>query len=136
MTVRTYSELVEIDSFIERFRYLALRGGVGEPTFGGERWMNQDFYTSREWRTLRHHIIARDECLDLAFSGFDIHTPPIIHHMNPMSREDLVHGDESILDPEFLITTCHTTHNAIHYGGENHLPRELVVRRPGDTDLW
>lgn len=134
--IRTYSELIDIPDFDERFRYLALHGNVGRPTFGGERWLNQRFYTSREWRQLRHYVIARDNGCDLAVPGYDIHTKLIIHHMNPMEIEDIRHGNEVIIDPEFLITTTLRTHNAIHYGDERQLPRPFVPRRAGDTDLW
>lgn len=133
---RTFSELDEIDSFVERFRYLALRGTVGATTFGWDRWINQDFYQSRQWRQVRNHVIARDEACDLAMPGYEIHSRLYIHHMNPMSADDIVHGREEILDPEFLITTTHQTHNAIHYGDERQLPRLFVPRRPGDTKLW
>jgi len=133
---RSYSELRNIRSFEDRFRYLALRGRVGDPTFGFDRYINQMFYTSRQWRQVRHHVIARDEGCDLGIEGYEIHVKPIIHHMNPMTVDDIVQGDESILDPEFLITTSHQTHNAIHYGDERQLPRLFVERRPGDTKLW
>lgn len=136
MITRTYSELIRFHSFRDRFRYLALRGEVGAATFGYDRWMNQDFYTSRQWRSIRQFVIARDEGLDLGAEGHEIHAQIVVHHMNPMRAEDLIEGDPSILDPEFLITTCHTTHNAIHYGDERLLPRPFVPRRAGDTKLW
>lgn len=136
MMIRTYTELQRIDDFVQRYQYLSLRGTVGSSTFGHDRWMNQQFYTSRQWRNLRHHIIARDLGCDLAVEGYDIHDKVIIHHMNPVTADDIVHGDASILDPEFLITTTHQTHNAIHYGDERLLPRAPIVRRPGDTKLW
>lgn len=136
MTTRSYSELLQIDDYLERFRYLSLAGVVGERTFGSERWMNQDFYTSYEWRQIRHRVIARDYGCDLAMPGHDLHRDIVIHHMNPMTAEQLVHGDEAILDPEYLITCSHRTHNAIHYGDERQLPRQLVERTPGDTKLW
>lgn len=136
MTTRTYSELIQFRTFIDRFRYLSLRGEVGRSTFGYDRWMNQDFYTSRQWRDIRQHVIARDEALDLGTPGYDIHSKIVVHHMNPMRAEDLIEGDPSILNPEFLITTTHRTHNAIHYGDESLLPREFVARRAGDTTLW
>jgi hypothetical protein len=98
--------------------------------------MNQMFYTSVQWRHIRHHVIARDNGCDLGIEGREIHSRLIIHHMNPMTVANLKDGDEEILDPEFLITTVHTTHNAIHYGDENLLPRQFVARRPGDTKLW
>lgn len=134
--IRTYSELIRHTTLEDRFRYLALRGGVGHSTFGFDRYLNQGFYTSREWRHLRHHVIARDNGCDLAVEGYEIHTKLYIHHMNPMTVEDVVHGVPSILDPEFLITTTHKTHNAIHFGDEKLLPRLFVERSPGDTKLW
>lgn len=134
--IRSFSELRRIGSFEDRFHYLALRGQVGEATFGFDRYINQRFYTSRQWRQIRHHVIARDNGCDLGIEGYDIHVRPIIHHMNPMTSDDIMYGDESILDPEFLITTTHQTHNAIHYGDEKLLPRPFVERRPGDTKLW
>jgi len=136
MPIRTYTDLSRIHTFIDRYRYLSLRGSVGDKTFGFDRWINQKFYTSREWRQIRHSIIARDLGCDLGIEGYEIHDRLYIHHLNPMSIDDVRQGDNSILDPEFLITTTHSTHNAIHYGDENHLPRELVVRRSGDTKLW
>lgn len=136
MRIRSYSELRRLDTFEERFKYLALRGSVGAQTFGSERNINQRFYTSREWRQVRHHVIARDNACDLGIDGYDIFTNLHIHHMNPMTVEDIVHGEDHILDPEFLITTTHQTHNAIHYGDEKQLPRRFVERRPGDTKLW
>ena len=136
MMTRSYSELIEIDDFEERFAYLALRSKVGIATFGYERHLNQRFYTSREWRQLRDHIIVRDQGRDLAHPDWEIHTRPIIHHMNPITVDQVVHGDEGILDPEFLITTTLRTHNAIHYGDERQLLRPLIPRRAGDTKLW
>lgn len=136
MRIRTYSELVLETTLEDRFRYLALRASVGASTFGFDRWINQQFYTSQEWRTVRNRVIARDEGLDLGVPGYEIYDKVIIHHMNPMTVDDLEHGESSILDPEFLITTSHRTHNAIHYGDESLLPREIVERRPGDTKLW
>ena len=134
--IRTYSEMERIDDYEERFRYLALKGSVGHSTFGFDRYMNQQFYTSREWRQLRNHVIARDNACDLGVAGYEIHSKLIIHHMNPMTVEDVKHGVSSILDPEFLITTTLKTHNAIHYGDERLLPKPYVPRRPGDTKLW
>lgn len=131
-----YSELRRLDTFEERFRYLALRGSVGRSTFGFDRWLNQRFYTSREWRHVRTYVISRDNGMDLGVDGYEIHSRLLIHHINPIEPSDIVHGDEDLLDPEFLITTSHQTHNAIHYGDERQLPRPLAVRRPGDTKLW
>lgn len=135
-TSRNYSDFCRIGTFEERYQYLKLSGEVGDITFGHDRWMNQQFYTSTQWRQLRQYVITRDEGCDLAWLAFPIHKGLYIHHMNPMTPEQLAHGEEMILDPEFLITCSHRTHNAIHYGDESQLPRELVVRRPGDTTLW
>lgn len=134
--IKTYSELRRIETFEDRFRYLSLRGHVGESTFGFDRWMNQEFYRSREWRQVRHRIIARDLGNDLGIAGHEIHSGLYIHHMNPMTTQNFAQGDEGILDPEFLITTSHPTHNAIHYGDEKLLPRPFEPRRRGDTKLW
>lgn len=134
--IRSYSELIRHHDFRDRFRYLSLRGVVGEVTFGFDRYLNQNFYRSREWKHLRYDIIARDNGCDLGVPGYDIHDRVIIHHMNPMSVVDIVDGDERILDPEYLICVTHQTHNAIHYGDESLLPRSFEPRKPGDTLLW
>lgn len=133
---RSYTELSRLPTFSERFRYLSLQGRVGESTFGFDRWINQEFYRSREWRHMRQFVIARDLGCDLGMEGYDIHSGLYIHHMNPMTVQDITHGEEEILDPEFLITTSHNTHNAIHYGDESLLPKVYVPRRFGDTKLW
>lgn len=133
---RTYAELVRLTTYKERFEYLALRGHVGESTFGFDRYINQGFYKSRQWRDLRHHVIARDVGRDLAFEGYEIHSNLIVHHMNPMTEEAVMDGDPRILNPEFLITTTLDTHNAIHYGNESLLPKLVVERKPGDTKMW
>lgn len=135
--MRTYSELSLLDTFEDRFRYLLLSGSVGAETFGFDRYINQSFYRSREWRSVRDLVIIRDGGCDLGIPGFEIRDRILIHHMNPMRVEDLLHGGEEVLDPAFLITTTHKTHNAIHYGYENNLPRTVVFERsPGDTQLW
>lgn len=136
MRIRTYSELQRCNTFEDRFHYLKLGGSVAASTFGFDRYINQTFYRSRQWRDIRNHVIARDEGMDLGCPGYEIYDRVIIHHMNPMSPEDIQHGDDSILDPEFLITTTHRTHNAIHYGDASLLVRPLVERRPGDTTPW
>lgn len=136
MRIRTWSELRRIETFEERYHYLRLRGAVGSATFGFDRHINQKFYTSRQWRDVRHDVIARDLGCDLGLEGYEIHDKIIIHHMNPMTVDNIVHGEGHILDPEFLITTTQRTHNAIHYGDERLLPRQLVERTPGDTKLW
>lgn len=134
--MRTYTELLQYSTFESRFEYLSLRGVVGDSTFGFDRWLNQQFYTSRQWRDLRHHIIVRDDGCDLAVPGLEVWRRPIIHHMNPLTVEDIVHGSDEALDPEFLILTSHDTHNAIHYGDKRLLPKPHVERRAGDTQLW
>lgn len=133
---RTYTEFARIQSFEDRYKYLALRGQVGEATFGFDRYLNQQFYTSREWRRVRDLVIIRDNGCDLGVPDLDIHSGLYIHHMNPMRIADIEAGNPDILDPEFLITCTHQTHNAIHYGDQSKLRRELVPRRPGDTKLW
>jgi len=134
--VRTYLELSRLETFEERYQYLKLSGNVGESTFGFDRWINQEFYRSWEWKAIRNEVIVRDNGCDLGVLGFEIHRGLLVHHMNPISMKDIEHGEEWILDPNFLITTSHRTHNAIHYGDESLLPREPVVRKFGDTKLW
>jgi hypothetical protein len=136
MTFRTYTELIRIPSFEERFEYLSLKGVVGNTTFGFDRHMNQAFYRSAEWRRIRNHVIARDMGCDLGVEGRIIPHRPIIHHMNPMRIVDLVQGDSDIVDIEYLITTTHQTHNAIHYGDRSLLQKDYVGRSRGDTTLW
>jgi hypothetical protein len=133
---RSYSELIRLDSFSERYEYLALRGAVGESTFGFNRYINQGFYASTQWRQMRHQVIARDLGMDLGVEGYGINDSIVIHHMNPMTVDAIIEGDVDILDPEFLITTTHKTHNAIHYGDKSLLAVPLVERRRGDTQLW
>lgn len=133
---RSYSELSRLSSLEERFDYLQLRGGVGRSTFGFERYLNQRFYTSSQWRRTRDFVIARDEGRDLGVPGYDIHDRIYIHHMNPMTVEDFETGNPAILDPEFLISVTHQTHNAIHYGTRDNLRKPFVEREPGDTRLW
>ena len=134
--IRRYHELRRLETFKERFEYLKLHGNVGEATFGFDRYLNQQFYTSYEWRQLRRRVIIRDNACDLGIDGHEIHRGLYIHHMNAITVEDITSGNPDILDPEYLITVTHQTHNAIHYGDEKLLPRQLVVRRPGDTKLW
>jgi hypothetical protein len=134
--IRSYSELRRIDSFEERFEYLSLKRGVGEATFGFDRYLNQMFYRSTEWKQVRNRVIVRDLGCDLGIPGYDIHDRILIHHMNPMTPDMVIHSDDNLLNPEYLITTSHRTHNAIHYGDKSQLPRPLVERRSGDTLLW
>lgn len=136
MRHRTYTELIRFHTFLERYRYLALNGQVGESTFGFNRWKNQAFYTSTEWRQVRQEVIARDNGCDLGMEGYDIHRGLYIHHLNPLTPKQIEDGDPIMLDPANLITVTHKTHNAIHYGDESMLPHPPVVRRPGDTKLW
>lgn len=133
---RSYVELSQLMTFEDRYHYLALRGEVGAATFGFDRWVNQQFYQSREWRSVRDYVITRDEGCDLGIPGHEIHDRLYIHHMNPMSLRDITEGDPRILDLDNLITCTHQTHNAIHYGDESKLAKPLVERRPGDTKLW
>lgn len=137
MTItRSYSELRRLDTFEERFDYLSLRGRVGESTFGFDRYINQEFYRSVQWKQVRDRVISRDEGCDMGIEGYEIYDKIIIHHMNPMSPDDIIHADEAILDPEFLICVTHRTHQAIHYGDRTMIRQPLVARRPGDTKLW
>jgi hypothetical protein len=135
MTKR-YSELIRYHTFEDRYSYLRLGGIVGASTFGFDRYINQDFYRSREWKQVRDQVIIRDNGCDLGIIGYDIHDAILVHHMNPMTADDVVDEEAWILDPEYLITTTNRTHNAIHYGDASLLPKGLVERRPGDTKLW
>lgn len=134
--VRTYSELVRFPTFEERFEYLKLDSSVGRETFGFDRYINQDFYRSPEWRDVRREVIVRDLGCDLGVLGYEIHVDILVHHINPMAPEDIIHGKPWIIDPEFLITTTKDTHNAIHYGVSRKLPKVVVARTRGDTKLW
>ena len=136
MTNRSYSELIRLRTFEERFQYLSLRGKVGKETFGFDRYLNQMFYRSREWKRLRNQIIVRDNGCDMGVEGFEIHEPIYIHHLNPMTVADVESSDPSILDPDNLISVTLRTHNAIHYGASQLISRRPVERRPGDTKLW
>ena len=134
--IRTYSELITIPTFIDRYRYLKLGGEVGRATFGHDRYLNQKLYASTEWKNLRSYIINRDEGCDLGIAGHEIHAQLLVHHMNPIVREDVINHNDDMFDPEYLITTIQRTHNAIHYGDEKLLPQPYIPRRPGDTTLW
>lgn len=135
-SIRRYSELVLLPTFIERYRYLRLGGGVGQETFGFNRYLNQVFYRSPEWRHIRDIVIARDMGCDLGIEGHEIFGRALIHHMNPVRPEDIRRRADWILDPEYLITTIHETHQAIHYGDENLLMTTPTVRAPNDTCPW
>lgn len=134
--IKTYSELNLLDTFEERFDYLKLSGGVGRATFGFDRYINQQFYRSREWELIRQHVIIRDQGCDLGVLGYEIHTGLLIHHMNPMTAEDILHQEDWILNPDYLILTMHNTHNNIHFGNKKLIPKVVVERTPGDTKLW
>jgi hypothetical protein len=133
---RSYSEVRRLRTFEERFEYLMLRGQVAEKTFGFDRWLNQNFYASREWQTVRDEVIVRDHGCDLGVRGHDIHVGLLVHHINPLTKADILNNEWWILDPDNLITTSHRTHNAIHYGNRNLLPPAVIVRTAGDTRLW
>jgi hypothetical protein len=136
MMIRTYTRLSEIPDLLGRFRYLQLHSSVGITVFGYDRYLNQKFYTSPEWRRLRSIVIARDEGCDLGLPDWPISDQPHVHHMNPMTVDAVVHREDWIMDPEYLITVSHRTHNAIHFGDERLLASPMTVRRPGDTNLW
>ncbi len=135
-TIKTYSELVLLPSFEERFRYLSLKGTVAKETFGFDRFINQKFYCSREWKALRDEIIVRDNGCDLGVDGYEIYDKILIHHMNPIYLNDIVYQTKYLLDPEFLICVSHNTHNAIHYGDENLLITSPIPRTKNDTCPW
>lgn len=133
---KSYFAVSRLETFEERFDYLKLGGQVGAATFGFDRWINQRFYQSREWQLARNAVIVRDDGCDLGVPGYEIESKLLVHHINPLTPEDLDQGLEWICDPEFLITTSKRTHNAIHYGDKSLLPQRHVARRPGDTRLW
>ncbi len=134
--IRTYLELRHLETFEERYEYLKMKGSVGERTWGYDRWINQRFYKSNEWKRVRNHVILRDNGCDLGIPGYEIYSGLLIHHMNPLLIHDLEEGDQSVIDSNFLITTSLQTHNAIHYGDESLLPRGPIERKKGDTTLW
>lgn len=133
---KTYSELISIPTFEERFDYLKIPGVVGKETFGYDRFLNQQFYSSMEWRRLRNFIISRDYGRDLGVEGFEIRGQILIHHINPLSKDDLINHTAAVIDPENLITTCPKTHNAIHYGDKSQVENTIVTRKPFDTCPW
>ena len=134
--MRTYSELSKLKTFKERFEYLKLDGLIGEETFGWDRYLNQVFYKSPEWRSTRDKIIVRDNGRDLGVEGYDIFGKIIIHHMNPMSLGDIANRNPDIFNPEYLICVSHETHNAIHYGDTNQLNLGPIERTVNDTCPW
>lgn len=135
-TIRTYSELVRLPTFEERFRYLKLDGLVGKDTFGFDRYLNQEFYRSKEWKEVRDFVIVRDNGCDLGMDGYEIVGRIYIHHMNPITVNDIVHSSDFLLNPDYLICMSHNTHNAVHYGDEDLLVTAPVERRKNDTCPW
>ena len=135
-SIRTYSELITIPTFEERFEYLKLNGSVGLETFGHDRYLNQILYNSQEWRRFRPKIIVRDNGCDLACEGYEIFGKILIHHINPITAQDILNRNPKVFDPENVITTVHNTHNAIHYGDENLLITAPIERSRNDTCPW
>lgn len=135
-SIRTYSELITIPTFEERFEYLKLNGSVGLETFGHDRYLNQILYNSPEWRRFRPEIIVRDNGCDLACEGYEIFGKILIHHINPITAKDILNRNPKVFDPENVITTVHNTHNAIHYGDENLLITAPIERSRNDTCPW
>lgn len=135
--IRTYSELSKLKTFRERYEYLKLDGTVGEETFGFDRYINQMFYKSEEWKRIRNYVITRDNGCDLGIQDRKIVDSVIlVHHMNPITKEDIINKNEILLDPEYLITTIKPTHDAMHYGDESLLAEDLVIRSKNDTCPW
>lgn len=135
--MKTYSELIQLSTFEDRFNYLKLRGNVGEDTFGFERYLNQKFYKSKEWKHIRDIVILRDQGCDLACLGHDIYGKVIIHHMNPITINDLETNSDIVLNPEYLICVSQETHNALHYGDGSNLHKyDYEDRQPNDTSPW
>ena len=134
--IRTYTDLIAIPTFVERFKYLKLMGSVGADTVGYDRYLNQIFYTTREWRHLRDQVILRDMGRDLAMEGYEIHGKLYIHHLNPISKDDIIERSEYLMNPEFLVCTSFETHNAIHYGNADNLRSVPIERRANDTCPW
>ena len=133
---RTYSELIRLTTFIERFNYAKLSSIIGDRTFGGNRYLNQRLYMSKEWRNFRRDVIIRDNSCDLGIESEPIFDRPIIHHLNPISIDDIIENNPAIWDLENVICVSFNTHNAIHYGDEKTLPQLPQERKQGDTKLW
>lgn len=136
MSIKTYSELILIPTFIERFRYLKIGGKIGEDTFGYDRYLNQILYRSEEWKRFRRDIIIRDNGCDLACDSYEIIGNVLVHHINPITVEDVLRRDPKIFDPENVVSTSLNTHNAIHYGDESLLITEPIIRTKNDTCPW
>lgn len=135
-TTKTYSELITLPTFEERYRYLKLDGVVGQATFGYDRYLNQILYTSREWRHFRNEIIVRDNGCDMGCKGYDVVTRVTVHHINPITVEDVINRNPKVFDPENVITVSDNTHKAIHYGDESLLPIVPIERKANDTCPW
>ena len=136
MSIRTYSELITIPTFEERFEYLQLKGSVGKDTFGYDRYLNQVLYRSPEWKRLRNQIIIRDDGCDLACNGYDVYGKVLIHHLNPITVEDVLARSRKVFDPDNLVCVSHNTHNAIHYGDVDLLVTGPIIRTKNDTCPW
>lgn len=134
--MKTYNEMRQLKTFEDRFKYLQLKGDVGEDTFGFDRWINQKFYRSVEWRQVRDKVIIRDDGCDLGDPDHPIQGRIIIHHMNPLTKDDIDQNPDFILNPDYLVCVSHNTHNALHYGDENLLPKKWEPRTPNDTCPW
>lgn len=136
MSIKCYSELITLPNYEDRFNYLKLEGAIGETTFGFDRYLNQSLYNSQEWKRIRNKVIIRDNGCDLACEGYEIYGKVLIHHINPITVENIINRDPIIFDLENLITTVHNTHNAIHYGNENLLIKGPIERTKNDTIPW
>lgn len=134
--IKTYKELSRLETFEERFEYLKLNGSVGIDTFGFDRYLNQNFYRSKEWKQIRNFVISRDNGCDLGIKGREIERGIVVHHLNPICVDDIVSASKFLLNPEFLICASAKTHKAIHYGDFNLVDKDPIVRKPGDTKLW
>ena len=136
MKAKSYSNLILLPTFVDRYNYLKVQGTVGESLFGFDRYLNQEFYTSREWRQFRYRMIARDEGCDLGLQGYPIGGRIILHHINPLTVDDFVMSSDLLFDPDNVICVSERTHEAIHYGDESLLPAGPLTRRPNDTCPW
>ena len=136
MSIKRYSELILLPTFEERYKYLQLNGVIGDETFGFDRYINQMFYRSQEWKQVRDYVIVRDNGCDLGIEGHEIRGKILIHHMNPIGIKDIQQVNKFLLDPEYLITTMLSTHNAIHYGDESLLVKDPIERSKNDTCPW
>ena len=134
--IKTYSEAILLPTFLERYQYLKIGGQVGAATFGYERYLNQTLYRTAEWKRFRREIIIRDEGCDLASEGYEIYGRILVHHINPITVEDIINRDPKVFDPENVICVSHDTHNAIHYGDEDLLMLGPIERKPNDTCPW